>query len=225
MTEIQEKLFALRDEKYRDFNASLIPTVDKAAVIGVRVPQLRRLAKELKNGPLAAEFMADLPHEYHDENLLQALLINENKDFGLCMEELEAFLPYVDNWAVCDMLGPKVLAKNKEELMERILRWLDSPHAYTQRFAMCMLMSHFLDGDFKEEYLELVAAVKSEEYYVRMMQAWYFATALAKQYDSAVKYIEGRRLESWTHNKSIQKARESFRVSPEHKAYLKTLKV
>ena len=225
MTEIQEKLFALRDEKYRDFNASLIPTVDKAAVIGVRVPQLRRLAKELKNGPLAAEFMADLPHEYHDENLLQALLINENKDFGLCMEELEAFLPYVDNWAVCDMLGPKVLSKNKEELMERILLWLDSPHAYTQRFAMCMLMSHFLEEDFREEYLELVAAVKSEEYYVRMMQAWYFATALAKQYDSAVKYIEGRRLESWTHNKSIQKARESFRVSPEHKAYLKTLKV
>ena len=225
MTEIQEKLFALRDEKYRDFNASLIPTVDKAAVIGVRVPQLRRLAKELKNGPLAAEFMADLPHEYHDENLLQALLINENKDFGLCMEELEAFLPYVDNWAVCDMLGPKVLSKNKEELMERILLWLDSPHAYTQRFGMGMLMSHFLEEDFREEYLELVAAVKSEEYYVRMMQAWYFATALAKQYDSAVKYIEGRRLESWTHNKSIQKARESFRVSPEHKAYLKTLKV
>ena len=225
MTEIQEKLFALRDEKYRDFNASLIPTVDKAAVIGVRVPQLRRLAKELKNGPLAAEFMADLPHEYHDENLLQALLINENKDFGLCMEELEAFLPYVDNWAVCDMLGPKVLSKNKEELMERILLWLDSPHAYTQRFGMGMLMSHFLEEDFREEYLELVAAVKSEEYYVRMMQAWYFATALAKQYDSAVKYIEGHRLESWTHNKSIQKARESFRVSPEHKEYLKTLKI
>ena len=135
MTEIQEKLFALRDEKYRDFNASLIPTVDKAAVIGVRVPQLRRLAKELKNGPLAAEFMADLPHEYHDENLLQALLINENKDFWLCMEELEAFLPYVDNWAVCDMLGPKVLAKDKEKLLEHIPRWLDSPHAYTQRFA------------------------------------------------------------------------------------------
>ena len=141
------------------------------------------------------------------------------------MEELEAFLPYVDNWAVCDMLGPKVLSKNKEELMERILRWLDSPHAYTQRFAMCMLMSHFLDGDFKEEYLGLVAGVESEEYYVRMMQAWYFATALAKQYDSAVKYIEGRRLERWTHNKSIQKARESFRVSPEHKEYLKTLKI
>ena len=194
-------------------------------MIGVRVPQLRRLAKELKNGPLAAEFMADLPHEYHDENLLQALLINENKDFGLCMEELEAFLPYVDNWAVCDMLGPKVLSKNKEELMERILLWLDSPHAYTQRFGMGMLMSHFLEEDFREEYLELVAAVKSEEYYVRMMQAWYFATALAKQYEAAVKYIEGRRLESWTHNKSIQKARESFRVSPEHKAYLKTLKV
>lgn len=225
MTEIQEKLFALRDEKYRDFNASLIPTVDKALVIGVRVPQLRKLAKELKGRPLAAEFMADLPHEYHDENLLQALLINENKDFGLCMEELEAFLPFVDNWAVCDMLGPKVLAKDKEKLLEHIPRWLDSPHAYTQRFAMCMLMSHFLEEDFREEYLELVAAVKSEEYYVRMMQAWYFATALAKQYDSAVKYIEGRRLESWTHNKSIQKARESFRVSPEHKAYLKTLKV
>ncbi len=225
MTEIQERLFALRDDKYRDFNASLIPTVDKALVIGVRVPQLRKLAKELKGRPLAAQFMAALPHEYHDENLLHALLINEAKDFELCMEELEIFLPFVDNWAVCDMLGPKVLAKNKEKLMERILRWLDSPHAYTQRFAMCMLMSHFLDGDFKEEYLGLVAGVESEEYYVRMMQAWYFATALAKQYDSAVKYIEGRRLERWTHNKSIQKARESFRVSPEHKEYLKTLKI
>lgn len=199
--------------------------MDKAAVIGVRVPQLRRLAKELKDSAQAAEFMAALPHEYHDENLLHALLINENKDFWLCMEELEAFLPYVDNWAVCDMLGPKVLAKDKERLRENILSWLESPHTYTRRFAICMLMSHFLDGDFREEYLELVAALRSEEYYLRMMQAWYFATALAKQYDSAVKYIEGRRLESWTHNKSIQKARESFRVSPEHKAYLKTLKV
>lgn len=225
MTEIQERLFALRDEKYRDFNASLIPTVDKSIVIGVRVPALRKLAKELKGSAQAAQFMAALPHHYHEENLLQALLINEIKDFEGCMEALELFLPFVDNWAVCDMLGPKVLAKDKEELMERILLWLESPHAYTQRFAMCMLMSHFLDGDFKEEYLGLVAGVESEEYYVRMMQAWYFATALAKQYDSAVKYIEGRRLESWTHNKSIQKARESFRVSPEHKEYLKTLKV
>ena len=225
MTEIQERLFELKDEKYRDFNASLIPTVDKAIVIGVRAPALRKLAKELKGSPRAAEFTAALPHHYHEENLLHALLINETRDFGLCVEELEAFLPYVDNWAVCDMLGPKVLAKNKEKLMERILLWLESPHAYTRRFAMGMLMSHFLDGDFKEEYLDLVAGVESEEYYVRMMQAWYFATALAKQYDSAVKYIEGRRLEAWTHNKSIQKARESFRVSPEHKEYLKTLKV
>ena len=225
MTEIQERLFELKDEKYRDFNASLIPTVDKSIVIGVRVPALRKLARELKGSPRAAEFMAALPHHYHEENLLQALLINEAKDFGLCIEELETFLPYVDNWAVCDMLGPKALAKDKAGLMEHILRWLDSPHAYTQRFAMCMLMSHFLDQDFKEEYLGLVAGLRSEEYYVRMMQAWYFATALAKQYDSAVKYIEGRRLEGWTHNKSIQKARESFRVSPEHKEYLKTLKI
>lgn len=225
MTEIQERLFALRDEKYRDFNASLIPTVDKDIVIGVRVPALRKLAKELKGSSLEREFMAALPHCYHEENLLQALLINEIKDFELCMEALEIFLPYVDNWAVCDMLGPKVLAKDKDRLMETILLWLKSEHPYTQRFGICMLMSHFLDGDFKEEYLGLVAGVESEEYYVRMMQAWYFATALAKQYEAAVKYIEGRRLESWTHNKSIQKARESFRVSPEHKEYLKTLKI
>lgn len=225
MTEIQERLFALRDEKYRDFNASLIPTVDKSIVIGVRVPALRKLAKELKGSVQAAQFMAALPHHYHEENLLQALLINEIKDFGGCMEALELFLPFVDNWAVCDMLGPKVLARDKAGLMEHILRWLGSSYAYTQRFAMCMLMSHFLDQDFKEDYLGLVAGLRSEEYYVRMMQAWYFATALAKQYDSAVKYIEGRRLESWTHNKSIQKARESFRVSDEHKKYLKTLKI
>ena len=225
MTEIQERLFALKDEKYRDFNASLIPTVDKALVIGVRVPQLRKLAKELKGSARAEEFMAALPHEYHEENLLHALLVNGIKDFEGCLAELESFLPWVGNWAVCDILGPKALARDKEKLMGRILLWLSSDHAYTQRFAMSMLMSHFLDEDFKEEYLDLVAGVESEEYYVRMMQAWYFATALAKQYDSAVKYIEGHRLESWTHNKSIQKARESFRVSPEHKEYLKTLKI
>ncbi len=225
MTEIQERLFELKDEKYRDFNASLIPTVDKSIVIGVRVPALRKLAKDLKGSAQAAQFMAALPHHYHEENLLQALLINEIKDFGGCMEALELFLPFVDNWAVCDMLGPKALAKDRERLMGAILLWLKSEHPYTQRFGICMLMSHFLDENFREEYLELVAGVRSEEYYVRMMQAWYFATALAKQYDSAVKYIEGRRLESWTHNKSIQKARESFRVSDEHKKYLKTLKI
>lgn len=225
MTQIQERLFALRDEKYRDFNASLIPTVDKAKVIGVRVPQLRKLAKELKGSAQAESFMASLPHEYHEEDLLHALLINAGKDYENCISRLDSFLPCVDNWAVCDMLSPKLLAKDKERLMEYILRWLDSPHAYTQRFAMGMLMNHFLEEDFREEYLGLVAGVKSEEYYVRMMQAWYFATALAKQYEAAVKYIEDRRLESWTHNKSIQKARESFRVSPEHKEYLKTLKV
>ncbi len=225
MTEIQERLFALKDDKYRDFNSSLIPTLDKELVIGVRVPALRKLAKELKGGRLAEDFIASLPHHYQEENLLHALLINETKDFDLCMEELEVFLPFVDNWAVCDMLGPKVMGKNKEELLKRIHLWLASRHTYTVRFAIGMLMSHFLDEDFREEYLGLVAGVESEEYYVRMMQAWYFATALAKQYDSAVKYIEGHRLESWTHNKSIQKARESFRVSPEHKEYLKTLKI
>ena len=225
MTEIQQRLFALQDAGYRDFHAALMPTVDKALVIGVRMPALRALAKELKGTELAADFMAALPHKYYEENNLHAALIGHIRDFEPCLTALERFLPYVDNWATCDMMNPRALAKDKAALLERIRLWLQSGHTYTVRFGMEMLMNHFLEEDFREEYLALVASVQSEEYYVRMMQAWYFATALAKQYEAAVTYLEQRRLGAWVHNKTIQKARESFRVSQEQKEYLKSLKV
>ena len=225
MTEIQQRLFALQDAGYRDFHAALMPTVDKALVIGVRMPALRALAKELKGTELAADFMAALPHKYYEENNLHAALIGHIRDFDACMAAVERFLPYVDNWATCDMMNPRALAKDKAALLERIRLWLQSGHTYTVRFGMGMLMNHFLEEDFREEYPALVASVRSEEYYVRMMQAWYFATALAKQYEAAVTYLEQRRLGAWVHNKTIQKARESFRVSQEQKEYLKSLKV
>ena len=225
MTEIQQRLFALQDACYRDFHAALMPTVDKALVIGVRMPALRALAKELKGTEPAADFMAQLPHKYYEENNLHAALIGHIRDFDACMAAVERFLPYVDNWATCDMMNPRALAKDKAALLERIRLWLQSGHTYTVRFGMGMLMNHFLEEDFREEYPALVASVRSEEYYVRMMQAWYFATALAKQYEAAVTYLEQRRLGAWVHNKTIQKARESFRVSQEQKEYLKSLKV
>ncbi len=225
MTEIQQRLFALQDAGYRDFHAALMPTVDKALVIGVRMPALRALAKELKGTEPAADFMAQLPHKYYEENNLHAALIGHIRDFDACMAAVERFLPYVDNWATCDMMNPRALAKDKAALLERIRLWLQSGHTYTVRFGMGMLMNHFLEEDFREEYPALVASVRSEEYYVRMMQAWYFATALAKQYEAAVTYLEQRRLGAWVHNKTIQKARESFRVSQEQKEYLKSLKV
>ena len=225
MTEIQQRLFALQDAGYRDFHAALMPTVDKALVIGVRMPALRALAKELKGTEPAADFMAQLPHKYYEENNLHAALIGHIRDFDACMAAVERFLPYVDNWATCDMMNPRALAKDKAALLERIRLWLQSGHTYTVRFGMGMLMNHFLEEDVREEYPALVASVRSEEYYVRMMQAWYFATALAKQYEAAVTYLEQRRLGAWVHNKTIQKARESFRVSQEQKEYLKSLKV
>ena len=220
MTEIQQRLFALQDAGYRDFHAALMPTVDKALVIGVRMPALRALAKELKGTELAADFMAALPHKYYEENNLHAALIGHIRDFDACIAAVERFLPYVDNWATCDMMNPRALAKDKAALLERIRLWLQSGHTYPVRFGMEMLMNHFLEEDFREEYPALVASVQSEEYYVRMMQAWYFATALAKQYEAAVTYLEQRRLGAWVHNKTIQKARESFRVSQEQKEYL-----
>ena len=225
MTEIQQRLFALQDGGYRDFYAGLIPTVPKELVIGVRSPALRSLAKELKGTELAADFMAALPHRYYEENNLHAALIGHIRDFDACMAELERFLPFVDNWATCDMMNPKALAKDKAALLERIRLWLQSGHTYTVRFGMEMLMNHFLEEDFREEYLALAASVQSEEYYIRMMQAWYFATALAKQYEAAVTYLEQRKLGVWVHNKTIQKARESYRISGEQKEYLKSLKI
>lgn len=225
MTEIQEKLFTLKDSEYRAFHAALIPNIDKETIIGVRTPALRAYAKELRGSAAADAFLRALPHVYYEENNLHGMLLSEIKDYETCVEELDRFLPFVDNWATCDLIRPKVFPRHPEKLIAEIRRWMASRETYTVRFGMEMLMTHFLDGNFREEYLAPVADLRSEEYYVRMMQAWFFATALAKQYEAAVVYIEQRRLEPWTHNKAIQKARESFRVSDERKAYLKTLKI
>ena len=222
---IQERLFALQDEKYREFQRSLIPGLPRENIIGIRIPAMRKLAKEFVKEPEAAVFLKQLPHTYYDENILHALLIAEIKDYDACMEAVEAFLPYIDNWAVCDGLSPKAFGKHKAELLEKIRLWIPSEHTYTCRFGIGMLMRWFLDEDFQPGYLELPAAVRSEEYYVNMMTAWFFATALAKQWDAAIPYLEQNRLDPWTHNKTIQKARESYRITTEQKEYLKRLKV
>lgn len=222
---IQERLFALQDLKYREFHAKLIPTVDFETVIGIRTPALRKLAKEVAKMPESGEFMKILPHFYYEENNLHGFLIEQIKDYEQCIEEIEKFLPYIDNWATCDLISPKIFKKHLPELLEKIREWMASEYTYTIRFGIEMLMRYYLDeATFLEEYLEMVAAIHSEEYYVNMMIAWYFATALAKQYDAAISYIEQRKLERWTHNKAIQKAVESYRVSDEQKAYLRGLR-
>ena len=221
----QELLFQLQDKGYRDFQSKLIPTIPVETIIGVRIPTIRKLAKEYGKDPESVEFLKQLPHTYYDENILHALLVAEIKDYEVCVKEVERFLPYVDNWAVCDIFSPAVFRKNKDELIDKIREWTASGHPYTCRFGMEMLMTHFLDEDFRVEYLEIPAAVHSEEYYVNMMIAWFYATALAKQWDAAAYYIEKKCLDPWTHNKTIQKARESYRITREQKEYLKTLKV
>ncbi len=229
--EIIKELFSLQDIKYRDFQVKLIPGSSKETMIGVRTPFLKSFAKRLckkESFDLCEKFLHSLPHKYFDENQLHAFIISEQKDFNICINLVEVFLPYVDNWATCDQLLPKVFKKNKKELLPYIYRWLDSEpvHTYMVRFALGMLMHHFLDEDFLPEYLELAcaASTRSEEYYVRMMVAWYFATALAKQWEASLPYIQNKRLDSWTHNKTIQKAVESFRITPEQKDLLKKLK-
>ena len=221
---IREELFALRDEEYAAFQQKLIPGVPAERVIGVRVPELRKLAKRYYKDSEHRQFLQALPHGYYDEDLLHALLIAEEKDFARCLEATEAFLPFIDNWAVCDIFSPKVFQKHKEERLERIRIWIKSEKTYTCRFGIGMLMQHFLDADFDAAYLEIPAAVQSEEYYVNMMLAWFFATALAKQWEATIPYLENKRLARWTHNKAIQKARESYRISAAEKEYLKRLK-
>ncbi len=225
MTDIQKRLFELADNEYADFQARLTPTVPREKFIGVRVPKVRNLAKEYIKEPEHAEFLKILPHEYYDENMLHGLLVSAIKDYETCIAETDRFLPYVDNWAVCDIMSPVCFKKHKSELIGKIKEWIESDKTYTCRFGMEMLMSHFLDEDFSPEYLELPAGVRSDEYYVNMMTAWFFATALTKKWDHAVKYVEEKRLSPWTHNKTIQKACESYRISPEKKEYLKTLKI
>ncbi len=246
--EIRKKLFELQDLKYRDFSAGLSPTVEKENMIGVRTPALRALAKEIlqsgraeektsKAGAKGAksgvasellaceEFMRDLPHRYFDENQLHAFIISGMKDYDACMEELEKFLPYVDNWATCDQMSPKIFKKHKEDLLKHVKVWMKSKETFTIRFGVGMLMEHYLDEDFDPKYPAMVAKLKSDEYYVNMMIAWYFATALAKQYDAVIPYIGEHKLDKWTHNKTIQKAVESYRITDEQKMYLRSLKI
>ena len=222
--EIREELYRLQDQKYRDFQSKLIPTADPDTVIGVRTPELRKLAKQLIRREDIAVFLNDLPHRTFDENQLHAFLLSERKDYETCIAEVERFLPFVDNWATCDQMSPKVFRKHKPELLEHIREWLHSEKTYTVRFAVGMLMEHYLDDAFDCFYPEMVAELRSDEYYINMMIAWYFATALAKQYESVLPFLEQHRLASWTHNKTIQKAVESYRITPEQKEYLKSLK-
>lgn len=215
-----QRLYALQDTTYRDFQRKLIPNIDPETIIGVRTPELRKMAKGL-----TLKDLGDLPHRYFEENQLHAFILSAEKDFDAVIRELGRFLPYVDNWATCDQMSPRCFRSRRQELLPHIRRWLDSGHPYTIRFGMKMLMDHFLDGDFAPEYPDWVAGVESEEYYVRMMQAWYFATALAKQFHAALPFITEHRLEPWTHNKAIQKSLESYRLPSENKAILKQYRI
>lgn len=225
---IREDLLAMQDPQNAAFQAKLTPGIERDCFLGIRVPLLRTYAKELAKCPERAQeceaFMASVPHHYFDENMLHALLISNIKNYSECLCELEHFLPFVDNWAVCDILSPTVFKKQRQALLEEIPAWIASPHPYMCRFGIEMLMSHFLDVDFDPRYLELPAAVRSSEYYVNMMIAWYFATALAKQWDASLPYLQEQRLEKWVHNKTIQKAIESRRITDEQKSLLRSMK-
>ena len=221
---VYERLIACSDEQYKEFQSKLVPNIPKETVLGVRTPDMRRIAKEIRGTEEAEGFLAELPHKFYEENLVHFFLIAMIKDFDQCVQAVETFLPYVDCWPVCDQSTPKVFAKNHEKLLPLIRKWIGSDNVYTVRFGIRMLMNEFLGDDFKPEYLAWVAGVPGEDYYIRMMVAWYFATALAKQYDESVVYIEKRRLEPWTHKKAIQKAVESYRVTEAHKEYLKMLR-
>ena len=222
--EIQKELFSLQDKEYMKFLSKLTPNVSEDTIIGVRIPEIRKLAKKLVKNNEYEDFLKELPHKYYDENLLHGAIISESKNFENCIELLDSFLPFVDNWAVCDTISPKIFKKHKKELIEKVKEWSQSDKTYTCRFGVEMLMTHFLDEDFKKEYLEMVANIHSEEYYVKMVVAWFFATALVKQWDYAVIYLENNRLDVWVHNKTIQKARESLRILEDKKGYLKGLK-
>lgn len=225
MNELQQHLFGMRDAAYAAFIAKLTPGFPPSHFIGVRVPLLRTIARSFAKEEAASQsFLSHLPHSYYEEDMLHGMLISLVKDYDRCLDLTERFLPYVDNWAVCDTLSPKVFAKHKAQLLENILRWSSSSHTYTCRFGLRMLMTHFLDDSFSADFLEIPAAIRSEEYYVKMMVAWFFATALAKQWEATLPYLENRQLDPWTHRKTIQKAIESYRIPPERKDYLRTLR-
>ena len=223
--ELQKLLFEYEDKKYGDFGAKLIPSLPRVKFIGIRAPEYKKIMKRIKGDAVIPEFLEALPHTYHEENCLHVALINKIKDFDECITALEKFMPYIDNWAVNDGVNPLCFKKHRTELIGFVQKWISSKETYTSRCGMKVLMSNYLDEDFKPEYLDLPADLRSNEYYVNMMTAWLFSEALVKQWDSAVKYIETRRLDAWTHNKTIQKACESFRVSDERKKYLKSMKV
>ena len=223
-SEIRKELKKLQDKGYREMQVTIIPTLEADSIIGVRTPALRQLAKEFAKREDISEFLTDLPHKFFEENQLHAFILSGMKDAESCIRLVDEFLPYVDNWATCDQMSPKVFKKHKQLLLEYVDKWIRSEHTYVKRFAIGMLMEHFLDEDFKTSYLTKVSKIRSEEYYVNMMIAWYFATALAKQYEDTLPFIEKQKLDKWTHNKSIQKAVESYRITPEQKEYLKTLK-
>ena len=224
-TDLHKKLYSLQDLKYRDMQIKIIPTVNPDSIIGVRTPELKKMAKDILKAGDHKDFLGELPHKYFEENQLHAFILSGIKDLNECMEELERFLPYVDNWATCDQMSPKIFKRYKEELLTHIKEWITSDKTYTIRFGVGMLMEHFLDEDYDPQYPEMVAKIRSEEYYVNMMIAWYFATALAKQYESILPFIERKRLDDWTHNKAIQKSVESRRITEEQKTCLKSLKV
>ena len=222
---IVEELFRMQDKDYALMQTKIIPTVAADRIIGVRTPALRTFAKSLYKDSDIDAFLSSVPHQYFDEDQLHAFILSLEKNFDKCIAEVDAFLPYIDNWATCDQLSPKVFKKEPEKLLPHIQSWIKSDRTYTVRFAIGMLMQHFLDERFDVKYADLAAAVRSEEYYVNMMIAWYFATALAKQYESILPYLEEKRLDDWVHNKAIQKSVETYRITDEQKAYLKTLKV
>ena len=223
--DVRKRLFEMQDTGYRDFHARLVPTVEKEKIIGIRTPILRKFAKEFGKTERSEMFLKVLPHQYYEENNLHGLLIEQIRDYDKCLKELERFLPYIDNWATCDMLAVKVMKKHLDTFIDEVYRWMESDHAYTIRFGISMLMRYYLEDTFQMEYPDKVAQIRSEEYYVNMMRAWYFATALAKQYDKILPFIEKQKLDVWTHNKTIQKAIESYRITPEQKEYLRGLKI
>ena len=221
---VYKRLINVCDKEYQDFQSKLVPNIDKNLILGVRTPDMRLIAKEIKDTKEAIDFLEDVPHKYYEENLVHMFLIAMIKDFDRCIEETNRFLPYVDCWPVSDQATPKTFKKNHQNVLPLIYKWIASDHVYTARFGLRMLMNEFLDDDFKEEYLEVAANKRGEDYYLKMMVAWYFATALAKQYNASIKYFEERKLDEWVHKKAIQKAIESYRVSDDHKEYLKSLK-
>ena len=221
---LYDRLITVKDDAYREFQAKLVPNIPPETILGVRTPEMRRIAKEVFSSPERDAFLSDLPHKYYEENLIHFFVISTIRGFDACVKAVEEFLPYVDCWPVSDQATPGSFKKNHQKLLPYIRKWIASEHVYTARFGMRMLMNEFLGEDFRPEYPELVANKKGNDYYLKMMIAWYFATALAKKYDETVPYFEERRLDEWVHRKAIQKALESYRVSEEHKEYLKSLR-